>query len=106
MKKIKLDQDTNDFMDGGSIVANLVNSDGWKEVKNRLYKKLASLDSITKLVASTNTPTTLKYELEARISVIEIINEWIAEIEGEAVEHDDLMGILEREKESEYIKEI
>lgn len=101
-----LDKETLKAISQNEGLASMVGSDGWKQAKNILYKRLAELDSISKVVLENKTPMQMMNEFQARMSVISIVDDWISEIEGSAVSHEELLEILEQEKESEYIKKM
>lgn len=85
----------------GEHIENLVGSDGWKLAKQRLFEKLVQMDSIDAIANLDIDPLEIKLELKARKHVINLVRDWISDIEGTAQQsHANKQPFYEERKET------
>lgn len=82
MDKTLLDKETKQILTDGEKIEKFVESEGWKLVKQRLIKKLATLNSIDEVPKDLKSEDRLR-EYDIREGVVSIIIDWVREIEGE-----------------------
>lgn len=99
----KLDVDTQKEVEKSEKISALVNHRGWTEAKNVLLEKLAALDSISMFITDDDNADKMKIDFMARVSTIQIVREWLAEIEGTAEQHEEFMKSLQEKKSNDYI---
>jgi len=63
-----------------------VYSDGWKHVRGELVAKVDDLQSI--LNVKEGTPEEVKMDIAVRMATIEILTEWLDNVEGQAVQYE------------------
>ena len=99
MPKDKLDKETQDIMKQSQQIADFVHSDDWKVVKATLFSELGKVNSLT------NIPMILKgqeltNEVEVRRLAVQMIMQWISDVEGTADNNENLKrSLLETEKD-------
>lgn len=82
----KLDKDTVAVLSEGEIIKNLVEGDGWKMVKEKLVNKMLDLQSVLNL--DPTDANELVIDIKARKTAIEILKEWLAEVEGQLDQYE------------------
>jgi hypothetical protein len=96
---------TSKILNKAEQLAFLVQSPGWKVAKRMLLEQLIALDSVSTIVREGKTPEQLMNELTSRTSVVEIMYEWLAEIEGGAIEAGHLAEAFARERKDQIIQQ-
>lgn len=97
--KEKPDLKTQKILSEGEQLSFLVHHESWGLAKRLLNEKIAKLNSLTTLDFSL-TPTALANEIKNRASVVLILEQWIAEIEGEANKY---MSMTSQSKDDDNI---
>jgi hypothetical protein len=82
---MKIDNETKKVIDEGTRIEYFVKSNYWKDVKARLEKKLEILNSLDQIPLDTKD---FKNEIKIRMGVVSVMREWIAEIEGVAIQNE------------------
>ena len=67
-------------------VYEFVYSDGWKHVRGELVAKIDDLQSIMNVAEGT--PEEVKMDIKVRMATIEILTEWLKDVEGQAVQYE------------------
>ena len=80
---MKPDAETAKVMTDAQHLSDLIGSEGWKLARRKLYEKLVELDSVDAMLMDRD-PESVMRELMVRKSVIQVLREWIREVEGEA----------------------
>lgn len=94
------DPETQRVFKEGEKAYYLVRSEDWKWAKRKLLQKLSNLDSVKTLKEKGNIPE----EIKVRKRVIDIIIEWLDDIEGIAEQHlEQNKDLLEKVEEEDYI---
>ena len=106
MNKPNINKETGDVLSKGQKIANFVNSDDWIMIKGTLLTKLIDFDSIKSIELDKKTPTELGEEIRTRKAVVDVVLDWIKDIEGSADQYkknaealynnNDENGIIQR----------
>jgi F0F1-type ATP synthase alpha subunit len=100
----ELDKETKEQVKKGKEIEKLVDSKGWKMAKQKLLDDLIDLDSIRGLTnEDLEKPEKLGMNLKARKTAIDIVLDWIHEIEGDAEKSKDNRQMLEQGRKGEII---
>jgi len=91
--KETLDKDTQKVLNEGERLKSLVENTGWELAKAKLTEKILDLQSIKNL--SGVTPEEVVSEIKARNTAVDILMEWLKEIEGSAEQYAGNKVILE-----------
>ena len=88
-------------------VANLVKGDTWKRIKRNLLQKLSNLDSVKTIrkddAGNKRSPDEIMNQIEVRSLVIDIILDWLDEIEGDANQGESNKDALKEVQKDDYI---
>lgn len=71
----------------GQAISDFVKSTGWEIAKGLLIQKLNLLDSLSSTIFENKTPEQVVVEMQARASSVQIVRDWINEVEGTAHQH-------------------
>lgn len=97
----EMDKETQRVFREGEKAMYLVKSEDWQWAKRKLLQKLSNLDSVKTLKEKGN----IAQEIKVRKLVIDMILEWLDEIEGIAQQHlEQNKKLLEKTEEEDYIK--
>lgn len=95
------DPETQKVFEEGEKAMYLTKSEDWKWAKRKLLQKLSNLDSVKTLKEKGN----VALEIKARKQTIDIILEWLDEIEGVAEQHlEQNKDLLEKYEQEDYIR--
>lgn len=84
-KKQKPDQETQKILTEGQKIEAFVSSQDWKLIKEKLFSKLITVDSIASIDSTGMNNDQFIKEVQARAGAVQLVIEWIKEIEGIAV---------------------
>ncbi len=97
---IEEDKETQKVFKEGETAMYLTKSGEWKWAKRKLLQKLSNLDSVKTLKKEN-----VVQEIKVRQMTINIILEWLDEIEGTAQQHlEQNKELLEKVEEEDYIR--
>lgn len=100
-----MDKDTRKSIEDGQKVEDWINSEGWQVVKRKLLAKLATLSSVRAIPLESRSAEAIGLDALTRAGAVEMILEWINEIEGQAVQsHYNREQMQELEKDNLIIK--
>lgn len=85
-----MDKKTQEVLAEGDKIEEFVKSTYWETVKSRLTDKINTLDKLSALP----TEGDIQAEIKIRQGAISIVKEWIAEIEGASVQHQQNRKVL------------
>lgn len=94
-----IDPQTQKVLKDGEILANLVDSDGWKMAKKRLCDSLLTVMDIMTLEKKDD----IVQEIGARQLAVQLVMNWISEIEGTANQHTSNVELLKTMLKEDYI---
>lgn len=83
MPRKKVDKETQQLIQTGEAIKNLVESSAWQEVRKRLIRDVSAIRDITSLT-QLNNEKMLFQEVAARQIAAEILLNWLKGIEGDA----------------------
>lgn len=92
---------TDEALKKGRTIYDWVDSDGWKESRSLLIQKMVALDSLADIDLSK--PEVIKI-IAARRLASEILQEWLADIEGTATQYEENAKAMSEIKEDAIIK--
>lgn len=92
-QKPELDIDTQKILIEGGQLKTLVGSEGWSVARDFLMQQIIDLQSIRNITATD--PTEVIIDIKARTVAIDIILEWLRQVEGTARQHEGNKVILE-----------
>jgi len=100
----ELDKETQQVYKEGEKAHYLVKNEDWQWAKRKLLQRLSNLDSVRTLKRKGSDPETIIRELEVRELAIEMILDWLDEIEGIAQQHGEQnKKLLEKVEQEDYI---
>lgn len=85
-----MDKETQEILAEGDKIEEFVKSQYWETVKKRLTDKIEILDKLSSLPVEGDIHT----EIKIRKGAISLVEEWIAEIEGASVQHQQNRKVL------------
>lgn len=85
-----MDKETQEILAEGDKIEEFVKSQYWETVKKRLTDKIEILDKLSSLPVEGDIHT----EIKIRQGAISLVEEWIAEIEGASVQHQQNRKVL------------
>lgn len=88
----KLDPETIENQMEGQDIADLVGHPGWGRVKSLFEAKLMDLQSVLNIDAKDTEGVII--DIAARKSAIEILREWMNEVEGRAEQHESNKSLV------------
>lgn len=91
--KPELDIDTQKILIEGSQLKSLVGNEGWPVARAMLEAKIIDLQSIRNITATDAAEVII--DIKARTAAIDIILEWLRQVEGTARQHEGNQIILE-----------
>ena len=97
-----LDKETLKIVSEQQAIANVVNSEGWKYVRQIYFDKLLQLQNSFD-IDMTKTPTTIAKEIAIRRKAHEVLTDFWQEVEGTASQADENKVLL---KDKSYIYKI
>lgn len=83
-----LDPETLKIHREGQAVADFVKSDGWGIAKRMLIEKINLTDSLSATIFDGKTSDQIALELQSRANSVQLIKEWLQEVEGTAHQHE------------------
>jgi len=97
----ELDKDTQKIQQEGEKANGLMRGENWEWAKRKLLQKLSNIDNVKTLDLKKD----LKQQIEVRKMVIDMILEWISDIEGINQQHSEQSPrkLLEKVEEDDYI---
>ena len=96
----EIDKETQKVYKEGEKAYYLVKSEDWQWAKKKLLRKLSNLDSVRTL----NKKEDLNQQIKVRNLAIDMILEWLDEIEGTAQQHSEQnKELLKKVEEEDYI---
>ncbi len=98
---MKLDKDTQKVLSEGEQIANLVQSDGWRLVRMRLFNKITDLNSVLGITGKTNEE--ILRELGVRQEAVKTLFDWLREIEGTAAGHQTNAELFKKDMQENYL---
>jgi len=101
---MELDKDTKKVIDDGQKMTDFVENDGWKLVKKKLFDKLITFDSISSVPKDKKSMEEIGKEAVLREAVVEIIIQWIQEIEGKVSQHKNNRKVIEEIRKESIIQ--
>jgi len=97
----EMDPETQKVFNEGEKAHYLTKGEDWNWAKRKLLQKLSNLDSVKTLKEKGN----ILQEVKVRQMTINIILEWLDEIEGVAQQHaEQNKKLLEKVEEEDYIR--
>ena len=75
--------ESNRLLGEANDLRELIDSPGWKQAKNKLFKKLIQLDSVNALDIEGKEDSQVVREIQRRTDLFAFIMDWLREIEGE-----------------------
>jgi hypothetical protein len=102
MPKKKADKETQLIVQQGQAIKDLVDSNGWQEVRKRLIQDVAAIRDITSLT-ETSDPAKLFQEVAARQIAAEILINWIRGVEGDADQFRNNAELLKERYEENFV---
>ena len=101
-----LNLETKKEVDKGIKWETFVKGENWQRAKRILLSKLADLDSVSVLREKAKGDTNkLLLDIEAKSEAINLILEWIGDIEGKAEQSETNREIMNRNRKEEIIRE-
>lgn len=101
---MKIDKDTEKVLQEGEMVANFVESDGWRWARDRFLELVKENESVLGIKMGKNWQDVV-VELGARQLAVQIVTEWIAQVEGRASQHKNQeRDLVKKEDEEETTK--
>ena len=85
-----MDKETQEILAEGDRIEEFVKSQYWETVKKRLTDKIDTLDKLSSLPVEGD----IQAEIRIRQGAISLVEEWIAEIEGASVQHQQNRKVL------------
>lgn len=99
----ELDSETKKILEEGEKAMYFVKGEDWQWAKRKLLQKLSNLDSVKTLKEKGN----ILVEIKARKMTIDMIIEWLDEIEGVAQQHlEQNKEILKKTETEDYIRNL
>lgn len=89
-----LDSETLKIEGEGQTIADFVRSDGWNIAKRMLLEKVNLTDSLSSTIFEGKTAEQLALEIQSRANSVQIIREWLAQVEGTAHQHESNKAAL------------
>lgn len=102
MPKKKADKETQLVVQQGQAIKDLVDSNGWQEVRKRLVQDVAAIRDITSLTEIAD-PSRLFQEVAARQIAAEILINWIRGVEGDAEQFRSNAELLKERYEENFV---
>lgn len=103
-KEEEINEETKKVLSDGEKIRDLMNNDGWKIAKEKLFSKLITLDSITSVDDIHLNDLQRIREYEVRKGVVSIILEWIRDVEGDAERHVSNVEAFKKVREDSIVK--
>jgi hypothetical protein len=85
--KEKPDKETGKILEQGEKLALFVQSEEWQNIKNILFKRLGSISSFDEEELNKKTDEEIGKEMKVRQKVIQVVIDWIDQIEGIPGQH-------------------
>lgn len=95
----KLTVETQHVLSEGEHLANLVKSDGWAVARRKLLERIIAIGDIFQLTDKEN----LKEELGARQIAIEILRDFLRDVEGSANQYKNNAEFFRQIQEDNYL---
>ncbi len=92
---MELDKETTKVFEDGQKMQDFVENDGWKLVKRKLFDKLITFDSISGVPKDKKSLEEIGKEAVMREAVVDIIIQWIQEVEGTVNQHKSSRKVIE-----------
>ncbi len=97
-----IDKETKSTIEKGQRIKRLVDSEDWKLAKQSLEDKIKLLDSISSLPLNLDREELIK-ELTTRQGAIDLIRNWIAQVEAEAQQATSNIEAMTVTQTTDYI---
>lgn len=97
-----LDKETTETLSKQQTVSDFVQSDGWSYVRAKLIDKIMDLQSIKNIDSSS--PENAVLDLKVKNACVDILIEWLKEIEGEAAQGSYNLETMRESQKDEIIK--
>ena len=96
------DVETNKIMNEGKLVAGFVESSVWQLIRKDLTAKIEDVGSVFGL--DNMSPDKLVVEVGARQLAVQMVKEWIAEVEGKAEQYNVNVQMLQKEDSTPTVR--
>jgi len=107
IEPLKLDEETQKENAKAQEWEIFVKGEGWQEAKRRLLNKVADIDSISVMREEFKGDNeALLRAIEARQMTVNIILEWIGEIDGSAEVTEDNREMMAQSRKDDIIREL
>ena len=81
-----MDKAQNEHLKKNKEIYEFVGSDGWKHVRDNLMDKVNDLQSIMNVTQGT--PEEVKMDIAVRMATIELLTEWLSDVEGQSAQYE------------------
>lgn len=100
---MNIDKDTTKLNQEGEETVNFISSEGWRLAKRKLLERVSNLDTIRGLKGKTAEEKII--DIKVRGMVIDMILEWIDEIEGASeMQKEQTRKVLAEIRDEDYIQ--
>ena len=97
------DKETKQILNEGDRIARFAQSDDWRLIKAKLNDKCRDIELVTTLVLEGVKPEELLREVSIRYAVVNLVKQWIADIEGLSNQAQHTAGVMATDKKSDII---
>lgn len=97
-----MDKDTADILQEGEKVYDFAQSEMWQWAKDRLQEKIRAFVDIRNIDAKGDSVAILR-EVQARQAVVDMVEQWIADIEGRASKYKNQDSRMVEEEKQDII---
>lgn len=104
MAKKKIDIETQQILTEGQQIERWVNSDDWKLVKKKLMSRLITVDSISSVPSENLSNEQLLREYSVRNGAVNLVIDWIKDIEGTAMNNKTNQEIFKEAREDSIVQ--
>lgn len=101
-QQAKLDKETLNVINDGEEIKRLVESIGWQLAKKRLVERIIDLQSVMNVAG--DTAETVVIDLKARRIAVDLLLEWLKDVEGTAKQHESNKDMLLKIQHESFIK--
>lgn len=98
-----MDKQTTKLLHNGEELKMLVESDGWAIARKKLLDMISEVDSLTNFEREKKTNEEIVSEMGARQIAVEILMNWLRDIEGSVVQYKTNAEALKENKSESYL---
>lgn len=102
---VDVDHETAKVVSQSQEIKDMVAMPGWRQARRRLFERMVELDSIDAMLLDRD-PKDVMLDILSRKTVIQLMRNWVMEIEGEAATVDHTVKSFADERRDDVIIEL